>query len=353
MTRKRRSNWLPAVLVGLLAIGGAVVWLAPIPWPFSISLPDILSGSGETAGTPPPESKITVSKTTESKTSVAAPAAPKSTPPVTEEVLKRRMAAADEQLASASTQMQSDKRTIDGLQSRLTDGERQAKALQQRIDTLEKELTDLRNTPREARPTTAAAPAQREPQQTTQAPPPPAERSSERPAERPAQAAPPLPPPAPIQAIRPQAAPQALPQAAPRTPPAPQAIAASGARTGSCAGIAARFPRPVVLSFGRNQGVLRADHEKQLSDVAAAVAPCRDVGLLIRGFTDSRGSDQRNAELSRLRADLSARYVEGRGISRERLTVAGFASASPVTTNDTETGRARNRRVELTVQPLR
>lgn len=348
--RKKRMNWLPSVLVALLAMGCAVVWFAPISWPVEFVLPrfgDWFGSSSKPAPSPATRQEAAVPEKPAAKPAVAPAPTPAPTPtPAAKEAVapddeqKRRMAAVEERLASATTQSQTDKRTIEGLQARLADSERQGKGLQQRIETLEQELADLRQSSREARPT---APVPREAREL-----PPA-------AGRQTQAA------APIPAVRPSApsAPvQAPPAQAPsaqatQTPPAPRAVAAPGPGDGSCASLAARYRTPIILQFGRKQDVLRADHERQLSQIAASVAPCANIGLMIRGFTDSRGSDRLNAELSQRRADLAARFVEGRGVARNRLSVSGFASAAPVATNDTDAGRARNRRVELTVQPLR
>ncbi len=327
--RKKRTNWLPTLLVALLAIGCSIVWFAPIQWPFAFSIPQFEGLFGSKPGPNGAPPGATRQETAAPQQPAAKPAAPKppsepapvptvaSTPspapapaqaPATKEVAapddeqKRRLIAAEERLASAAGQAQSDKRTIEGLQTRLTDSERQSKGLQQRIEALEKENGDLRQA---ARPVAAIAP----------------------------------PLPAPVQPVRPSAPSRAT-----------TAVAPAG---GDCTSLAARYRNPVTLQFGRKQDVLRADHERQLSQIASAVAACPDVGLLIRGFTDSRGTDQLNVELSQRRANLAARFVEGRGVARNRLSVSGFASAAPLASNDTEAGRARNRRVELTIQPLR
>jgi outer membrane protein OmpA-like peptidoglycan-associated protein len=336
--RKKRTNWLPTMLVALLAIGCTVVWFAPISWPLEFSLPrfDGLFGSSPKSAPAPAARQETAAPQKPAAQPIAAPTPPASPPPpakeaaVPEDEQKRRMAAVEERLASATTQSVTDKRTIETLQARLADSERQAKGLQQRAEALEQELVDLRQTSRESRPAIMV------PREARELPPA---------AGRQTQAA------APIPAVRPSAPP--APVQATQTPPAPRAVGAPGPSDGNCASLAARYRNPVILQFGRNQDVLRADHERQLSQIAASVAPCADIALMIRGFTDSRGPDNRNVELSKRRADLAARFIEGRGVAKNRLSVSGFASAAPVATNDTDAGRARNRRVELTVQPLR
>ncbi len=65
----------------------------------------------------------------------------------------------------------------------------------------------------------------------------------------------------------------------------------------------------------------------------------------IRGYTDSQGDDQYNLTLSRQRAAAVVEWLVNQGISAGRLQSAGFGEADPVETNETEAGRALNRRV--------
>ena len=70
--------------------------------------------------------------------------------------------------------------------------------------------------------------------------------------------------------------------------------------------------------------------------------------LLIVGHTDTQGSYDYNADLSRRRAESAVTsLVKDYGIARERLFPVGVSFASPIASNQTEEGRAKNRRVEL------
>ena len=69
----------------------------------------------------------------------------------------------------------------------------------------------------------------------------------------------------------------------------------------------------------------------------------------ISGYTDSRGSKEINEKLSRERAKNAANYFIRLGISSDRLIMKGFAMKKFVMPNDTEEGRALNRRVEFKV----
>ena len=69
--------------------------------------------------------------------------------------------------------------------------------------------------------------------------------------------------------------------------------------------------------------------------------------LTIVGHTDSTGSDAINDPLSRERAMAVRDYLSSRGVAASRVTVAGRGSREPVASNDTDSGRAANRRVEI------
>jgi flagellar motor protein MotB len=69
--------------------------------------------------------------------------------------------------------------------------------------------------------------------------------------------------------------------------------------------------------------------------------------VLIVGHTDSQGGLDYNVDLSRRRAASVIGALSARGILANRLTPQGVGMAAPVSTNDTDDGRARNRRVEM------
>lgn len=70
----------------------------------------------------------------------------------------------------------------------------------------------------------------------------------------------------------------------------------------------------------------------------------------ISGHTDSQGDDDYNKKLSERRANAVTDYLIKRGIAPDRLKATGFGETKSVSTNDTEEGRANNRRVEMTVR---
>lgn len=67
----------------------------------------------------------------------------------------------------------------------------------------------------------------------------------------------------------------------------------------------------------------------------------------VQGYTDDRGSDELNQKLSEARAKAVADYLVSKGVDAARVTSAGYGETKPVAANDTDAGRAQNRRVTL------
>lgn len=74
--------------------------------------------------------------------------------------------------------------------------------------------------------------------------------------------------------------------------------------------------------------------------------------IVIAGYTDGSGSKEKNAELAASRAEAVARYFMEKGISEKRITAGGRPLCCYVASNDTEEGKAKNRRAEVFVEPL-
>jgi|GEM_PF-303699 outer membrane protein OmpA-like peptidoglycan-associated protein len=73
------------------------------------------------------------------------------------------------------------------------------------------------------------------------------------------------------------------------------------------------------------------------------------IKIEIIGHTDSKGSDDYNLTLSEGRAESVMQYLLDKGISEDRMQAKGLGETSPISSNDTEEGRAENRRVEFTI----
>jgi outer membrane protein OmpA-like peptidoglycan-associated protein len=70
------------------------------------------------------------------------------------------------------------------------------------------------------------------------------------------------------------------------------------------------------------------------------------------GHTDSTGSEQYNMKLSQQRAQAVAQFLTGRGVDSQRVLTWGRGESQPIATNDTEAGRAENRRVDVVIKPI-
>lgn len=74
-----------------------------------------------------------------------------------------------------------------------------------------------------------------------------------------------------------------------------------------------------------------------------------DKQMTVEGYTDSRGTDSFNEQLSQRRADAVRGYLVTRGVPSDRIQAVGRGEASPVASNDSPEGRANNRRVEIVI----
>ena len=73
----------------------------------------------------------------------------------------------------------------------------------------------------------------------------------------------------------------------------------------------------------------------------------QETDITIYGHTDNVGTEQANEKVSAKRAEAVASYLKKCGMSKDRLITRGMSFTMPVASNDTEEGRAQNRRVEI------
>jgi outer membrane protein OmpA-like peptidoglycan-associated protein len=88
-----------------------------------------------------------------------------------------------------------------------------------------------------------------------------------------------------------------------------------------------------------------------LRELAIMLDDNPDWNIRVEGHTDNVGTKAANSTLSLQRASAVTAYLAGRGIKRGRMTPIGMAEAHPIAPNDTEAGRARNRRIEIVKLP--
>ncbi len=109
---------------------------------------------------------------------------------------------------------------------------------------------------------------------------------------------------------------------------------------------------PSDVTFGYDSANIDSRFYAVLDDVANVLNTYDQSIVDVIGHADSRGSDEYNQGLSERRASSVAGYLLQRGVMRERLYVAGMGERAPVASNDTDAGRATNRRVEIVIRPF-
>jgi outer membrane protein OmpA-like peptidoglycan-associated protein len=104
------------------------------------------------------------------------------------------------------------------------------------------------------------------------------------------------------------------------------------------------------LVFASGSADIPPEDQPLLDKVVEAVTAFPEARLVIEGHTDSTGSEATNQELSQRRAEVVRDYlVQHAGVEPGKVTPIGFGSGRPVASNDTEAGRALNRRIEITI----
>lgn len=110
---------------------------------------------------------------------------------------------------------------------------------------------------------------------------------------------------------------------------------------------------PDGVTFDFNKADLKPQFYPALNNVAATLREYNQTIVEVTGHTDSVGSDAVNQRLSEQRAASVGNYLIGQGLMRERFEIVGMGKRYPIASNDTESGRALNRRVEIRVVPVR
>lgn len=104
-----------------------------------------------------------------------------------------------------------------------------------------------------------------------------------------------------------------------------------------------------AVQFDFNKASLTAKAKTNLDKLTAVFKDYADTDIVIYGYTDSKGADDYNLNLSKQRANSVKDYLVAKGLKASRFTVQGLGEADPIATNDTDAGRAQNRRVEFAI----
>lgn len=101
------------------------------------------------------------------------------------------------------------------------------------------------------------------------------------------------------------------------------------------------------ILFDLDKSTLKQQSEDQLYHIVTLLLNNPGMKLEIQGHTDNQGKDEYNLKLSKNRAETVSNYLQLFGIDKQRLKTQGLGETKPIASNDTEEGRAQNRRVEL------
>jgi outer membrane protein OmpA-like peptidoglycan-associated protein len=112
-------------------------------------------------------------------------------------------------------------------------------------------------------------------------------------------------------------------------------------------GIQVTFESGLLYDF--DSDVVKPDARTNLRELASSLDKYPDSDLIIIGHTDQVGSSEYNQRLSERRASAAARYLVSQGVSGSRVATRGLGETEPVESNETEAGRAANRRVEVAI----
>lgn len=109
---------------------------------------------------------------------------------------------------------------------------------------------------------------------------------------------------------------------------------------------------PSGINFAYNSANVQPQFRATLDKVASVLADYRETYVDVYGHTDSTGSDSYNQDLSERRARSVADYLSSHGVQDARIATRGFGETQPIASNETEAGRAENRRVEIKIVPI-
>jgi OmpA-OmpF porin, OOP family len=110
--------------------------------------------------------------------------------------------------------------------------------------------------------------------------------------------------------------------------------------------------RLVGLSFDSGKADIKPEGVSLLNKVEKAIDVFPQSEIVIEGHTDSFGGDESNQRLSQSRADAVQHYmINAMRIPSYRMIATGYGETNPVANNETEAGRARNRRIDIVIKP--
>ena len=112
-------------------------------------------------------------------------------------------------------------------------------------------------------------------------------------------------------------------------------------------GLLITFDSGILFDF--DSDVVKGAARSNLTNLAESLRQYPDTEVLIVGHTDSQGTDTYNQGLSQHRASAAKNFLVTQGVASARIRTEGMGEMEPVASNDTDAGRALNRRVEVAI----
>jgi outer membrane protein OmpA-like peptidoglycan-associated protein len=109
---------------------------------------------------------------------------------------------------------------------------------------------------------------------------------------------------------------------------------------------------PSNITFDTDESDVKGEFYDTLNSVAIVFQEYDKTLIDVIGHTDADGDDDYNDDLSRRRAASVARYLSAQDLDPNRFSVEGRGESEPIASNKSSSGKAKNRRVEITIQPL-
>jgi len=109
------------------------------------------------------------------------------------------------------------------------------------------------------------------------------------------------------------------------------------------------YIRNQKINFSLESSEFSTEFKNSLDSIATILIAHKDFNLKITGHTDNSGTEEYNIKLSKNRAKIVADYLITKGVDKNQITYDGSSSKQPISSNDTEEGKAKNRRVDFDI----
>ncbi len=101
--------------------------------------------------------------------------------------------------------------------------------------------------------------------------------------------------------------------------------------------------------FSVKSSTLNTATKQELDNLVIIMKESPSISIQIDGHTDDEGSEEVNMKLSEARANTVKKYLVSKRISATRINTTGYGATKPINTNETEEGKSKNRRIEITI----